>query len=190
MKKLCIPLLCLTFVLLLLAACSEDSWESSEDGWSGDGTYTASGEEYKATVSDGSASIEYLGDSLDIEEGEFLSDEVDGDFFCLRMLFTNDYAFMSRDTYASDDDDDEYEISSLDKSFVIQAVQDGKVILPRSFGETETIEEDNCWEEIDQGSFLDCELYFPVDVSKPVTIQVLNPDGEDTVMAELEYQPE
>lgn len=161
--------------------------------WDEEGTYTASGEEYKAIVGDdGTASIQYLGDSLDIEEGEYVEDEVSGDFFCLHMTFTNDYGFMSDDSDSgfSDDIDDSYLESSLDKAFVLQAIQDGKVIDPRSEPEAETIEEENSWEVIDEGGFLDCELYFPVDVSKPVTIQVLNPDGEETVMAELEYKPD
>lgn len=29
-----------------------------------------------------------------------------------------------------------------------------------------------------------------IDIEQTVTIQILNPDGEDTVMAELEYTPE
>ena len=43
---------------------------------------------------------------------------------------------------------------------------------------------------IDSGKSLECEMYFPVEPNSPVTIQVLNPDGEDTVMAELTYTPE
>lgn len=179
--------------LCLMTGCSIDTSGSGQGSWSDEGSYTASGEEYRANVGDdGTASVEYLGDSLDIEEGEYIEDDVAGDHFCLHMTFTNDYGFMSDSGYGSsnDDLDDSYTQSSLDKSFVIQAVQEGKVIDHRSEAETETIEEDNCWELIDEGGFLDCELYFPVDVSKPVTIQVLNPDGEETVMAELEYRPE
>ena len=43
---------------------------------------------------------------------------------------------------------------------------------------------------IDAGSSIECEFWFPVESSDPVTIQVLNPDGEDTVMAEVTFTPE
>ena len=49
---------------------------------------------------------------------------------------------------------------------------------------------ENCWELIDSGEWRECEMYFPIDIQKDVTVQVLNPDGEDTVMAELAYTPQ
>lgn len=36
----------------------------------------------------------------------------------------------------------------------------------------------------------ECEMYFPVNTEKTITVQVLNPDGEDTVMAEFDYVPD
>ena len=84
----------------------------------------------------------------------------------------------------------EYRAEVEDDAFVIQAVQDGEVIEHRSEPEAETIEEENCWELIDSGEWRECEMYFPIDIQKDVTVQVLNPDGEDTVMAELAYTPQ
>ena len=54
---------------------------------------------------------------------------------------------------------------------------------------TTSFEDDNTYELIDAGSSIECEYWFPVNAYKPVKIQILNPDGEDTVMAELEYIP-
>ena len=42
------------------------------------------------------------------------------------------------------------------------------------------------WEK-DAGKSIECDYWFPVDASQPVTIQILNIDGEDTVMAELTF---
>lgn len=181
-KRFFILLLSFVTACMLLAGCSGASDGSS----SGDqGSYTGSGEEYTASVEDdGSAYIEYLGATVEIESGEFINeDDGEGDFLCLSMTYTNDLGSPESEM------DDEYEMDSPEASFVFQALQDGKTIYPRSYGETETIEEDAFYERIEQGQTVFCELYFPVDGKKPVTVQVLNPDGEDTVMAEIVYDP-
>ncbi len=59
----------------------------------------------------------------------------------------------------------------------------------RSEAAAVSTEEANCWKLIDSGQSLRCEMYFPVEPDEPVTVQVLNPDGEDTVMAEVTYTP-
>ena len=104
-------------------------------------------------------------------------------YFVLDMDFYNDLDFATQE---SDPDDPENQ-DSLDRSYVIQAIQGEEVIYPRGEVEAETIEEDNAYELIDAGKSIECEYWFPVDASKPVTIQILNPDGEDTVMAELTF---
>lgn len=188
LKKALALLLSAMLICVFAAGCGGVDMSGSGDDIPDYAQTTGSGEPYIATVSDDSATIEYLGATLDINEGEFEDeDEVEKvTYFRLGMSFTND---MSEGTY-DDEVDDEYKQDSLDAAFVVQAVQDGEVIQPRGPGETETIEEDNVYEKIDELGYLDCEYYFPVDPSKPVTIQVLNPDGEDTVMAELTYKPE
>ena len=145
----------------------------------------SSGSGYRADVyDDGSARIEYLGATLEINEGEFIDDDdFEEHFFCLHMTYINDLGNPSSDM------DDEFEKDSLDASFVIRAIQGDKVFYPRSEVGAETFEEENCYERIEQGDMIECEMYFEVDTSRPVTIQVLNPDGEDVVMAELEYSP-
>ena len=185
-KTLAILFFSIAFACLGLAGCST-SYEETEDTSEETSaeSVTGSGAEYIASVSDdGSAYIEYLGATLDINEGEFMDDDFfDEDLFCLHMTYTNDLGNPNREN------DDEFEKDSLDASFVIQALQDGEVIDPRSEVEAETIEEENCYERIDQGQTIECEMYFEVDTSEPVTIQVLNPDGQDTVMAEINYAP-
>ena len=186
MKKYLCLMLSVMLMALSFAGCGDMS-ESSEDT-PDYAKQTGSGESYVATVGDDDATIEYLGATLDINEGEFDDEEdLDGSrYFCLKMTFTNDMSYVSED----DDGDEDIYKDSLDNAFVVQAVQDDEVIEPRGPGETETIEEDNVYERIDQASSVECEYYFPVDPEKPVTIHVLNPDGEDTVMAELTFQPE
>ena len=83
--------------------------------------------------------------------------------------------------------DDPMNQDALDRSYVIQAVQGDEVIYPRGEIEAETVEEDNAYEMIDAGKMINCDYWFPVDASQPVTIQILNIDGEDTVMAELTF---
>lgn len=61
------------------------------------------------------------------------------------------------------------------------------MIEPRDEVDADTFEEQNVYELIDAGDSIECEYWFPVDPSQPVTIQILNPDGEDTVMAELTF---
>ncbi len=83
--------------------------------------------------------------------------------------------------------DDPMNQDALDRSYVIQAVQGDEVIYPRGEIEAETVEEDKAYEMIDAGGMINCDYWFPVDASQPVTIQILNIDGEDTVMAELTF---
>ena len=181
--------LVLSMILVFTAsACSGTSSVTSDEG---DGSgfsrvtgVTGSGHEYTASVDQDSltCSVEYLGTRIDIEEGEFDVDD-DEAYFVLDMDFYNDLDFATQE---SDPDDPENQ-DSLDRSYVIQAIQGEEVIYPRGEVEAETIEEDNAYELIDAGKSIECEYWFPVDASKPVTIQILNPDGEDTVMAELTF---
>lgn len=97
----------------VMAGCSGLS-ELSSDGESSGAQVTGSGEEYEASTGDGSAYIEYLGSSLDIDGGEFVRDEIEGDMFCLHMTYTND---LSRST---SDNDDFYEKDRLMTAFVLQ----------------------------------------------------------------------
>lgn len=76
---------------------------------------------------------------------------------------------------------------ALDRSFAIKAIQGENLIEPRDEIGAETIEEDNAYQMIDAGTSIECDYWFPVDASQPVTIQILNIDGEDTVMAELTF---
>ena len=76
---------------------------------------------------------------------------------------------------------------ALDRSFAIKAIQGENLIEPRDEIDAETIEEDNAYQMIDAGTSIECDYWFPVDASQPVTIQILNIDGEDTVMAELTF---
>jgi len=178
----CFMLMCLT------AGCSggPDIAKDSSSG-SSDATVTGSGYEYTAYVDQDAPSftVEYLGSTVESDEGEFINDDFDGEFFVLKMTYTNDLDLVTHD---SDVDDIENK-DCLDSSFVIRAVQDDNIIDPRDETETETIEEDNVYSYIDAGSMLECEYWFPVDTSEPVTIQVLNPDGEDTVMAKVTFSP-
>lgn len=187
MRKAIIILLSLILVFAA-SACSGTSSVTSDEG---DGSgysrvtgVTGSGHEYTASVDQDSltCSVEYLGTRIDIEEGEFDVDDGEA-YFVLDMDFYNDLNFATQE---SDPDDPENQ-DSLDRSYVIQAIQGDEVIYPRGEVEAETIEEDNAYELIDAGKSIECEYWFPVDASKPVTIQILNPDGEDTVMAELTF---
>lgn len=184
MKKAMIVLSAMLVVsAMILAGCADDA----ENQGTADRTYTGSGYEYRAYTDEDSASVEYLDADLDIEEAEFVRDDLDDQVYLkLHMWFTND----SSSYRADEDEDTDFYKDSLEKAFVIQAVQDDKVIEHRSKAEAESIKEQNCWELIDSGKTLQCEMYFPVKADSPVTIQVLNPDGEDTVMAELTCTPE
>ena len=137
-------------------------------------------------VEDGTAYIQYLDATLDIEEAEFIEDDFEEQtYLVLHMDFRNDSTLYR----AEGDEDTDFYKDSLDSAFVIQAVQDGNVIECRSEAEADSFEEENCWKKIDSGQSLECEMYFPVEPDSEVTVQVLNPDGEDTVMAELTYAP-
>ena len=176
--------------MLLLCACLAGCGSSSSAG-GGDrkeeGALTPSGNEYLAEVSEDSAHIEYLSAELDIDDAEFITDDFDDQtYLVLHMLFRNDSTL-----YRSEGDEDtRFYYDSLDRAFVILAEQDGEAIEPRGEAEAESLEEENSFKEIDSGQSLYCDLYFPVKPGKSVTVQVLNPDGEDTVMAELTFTPE
>ena len=183
MRKPLILVLCI--LLVTLTACTGGPGNSSGGDASEGANVTGSGNEYLAYVEDdNTAHIEYLGDELDINEWEWEDEDEDEDtaWFCLKMTFTNDF-----DSDPGEDYDDDFLLNSLDGSFAIQAIQDDKVILPRGESEIETIEEKNVYRRIEQGRDVECEYWFPVDSEKDVTIQVLNIDGEDTVMAEITY---
>ncbi|MBO5514397.1 MAG: hypothetical protein J5961_07420 [Mogibacterium sp.] len=180
----------IVFLMSLLMMCFMASCSMSDYAVGGgadeNATVTGSGEEYLATVDDEALSchVEYLGTSLDVNEGEFVQeDEDEGEFFVLRMTFWNELSLMTHD---SDVDDIENK-DSMERSYVIRAIQGDEVIEPRDEVDAETFEEQNVYELIDAGDSIECEYWFPVDASQPVTIQILNPDGEDTVMAELTF---
>lgn len=177
---------CLLLLCACLAGCGIAPAKGESDR-SKELTFTASGNEYRADVREDSASIEYLSAILDIDDAEFVTDDFDDQtYLVLHMLFRNDSTL-----YRSEGDENtRFYYDSLDRAFVIQAVQDGETIDPRDETEAESFEEENSFKEIDSGQSLYCDLYFPVRPGKPVTIQVLNPDGEDTVMAELTFTPE
>ena len=189
MKKLLSLVLCLMMVCLA-AGCSGGSGSESESSGSASSssgaTVTGSGEEYTA-YSDPDApsfSVEYLGSTVESDEYSFVTDDFDDQkYFVLKLNYINELTLVTHD---SDVDDPENK-DCLDSSFVIRAVQNDKAIDPRGEGETETIEEDNAYSYIDAGSSIECEYWFPIDSYDPVTIQVLNPDGEDTVMAEVTF---
>ena len=187
MRKTIILLLCL-ILSFTAAACSGTSSvtsdEGNESGYSKVTGVTGSGYEYTASVDQDSltCSVEYEGTSVDIDEGEFVEDD-DEEFFVLHMTFSNDLTLITQDSSV----DDPMNQDALDRSYVIQAVQGDEVIYPRGEVEAETVEEDNAYEMIDAGGMINCDYWFPVDASQPVTIQILNIDGEDTVMAELTF---
>ena len=187
MKKTIILLMCL-LLAITAAACSATSSVTSDEG-DGSGysivtSVTGSGYEYTASVDQDSftCSVEYEGTSVDIDEGEFVVDD-DEEFFVLHMTFSNDLSLITQDSSV----DDPMNQDALDRSYVIQAVQGDEVIYPRGEIKAETFEEDNAYEMIDAGGMINCDYWFPVDASQPVTIQILNIDGEDTVMAELTF---
>lgn len=183
MKKTIILLICL-MLAFTAAACSVTSDEEDGSGYSRVTGVTGSGYEYTASVDQDSltCSVEYEGTNVDIDEGEFVVDD-DEEFFILHMTFANDLSLITQDSSV----DDPMNQDALDRSYVIQAVQGDKVIYPRGEIEAETVEEDNAYEMIDAGKMINCDYWFPVDASQPVTIQILNIDGEDTVMAELTF---
>ena len=180
-----IVLLMSLIMACFMASCSMSDYAVG-GGTDENATVTGSVEEYLATVDDEALSchVEYLGTSLDVNEGEFVQeDEDEGEFFVLRMTFWNELDLITHD---SDVDDIENK-DSMERSFVIQAIQGDEVIEPRDEVDADTFEEQNVYELIDAGDSIECEYWFPVDPSQPVTIQILNPDGEDTVMAELTF---
>ena len=187
-------LLCVLFVsITLFTACSSEKKPAGENTGSegamvnqGEGvTVTGTGNEYHALVADDkTASIEYLGARLDINEWEWIKDDFeDTTWFCLKMSFYNEFSTVHEDDFSKERLRD-----SLDASFYVQALQGGEVVLPRDGTEAETNEEENVYERIDEGRSIECEYWFPVDPDKEVTIQVLNIDGQDTVMAEIVYE--
>ena len=199
MKKYC--LLCVLFIsIALCTACSSKKKPTGENAGSegamvsqGDRpadsegtTVTGTGNEYFARVADDkTASIEYLGARMDINEWEWVKDDFeDTTWFCLKMSFYNEFSTVHEDDFS-----EERLRDSLDASFYVQALQDGEVVMPRDGSEAETNEEENVYERIDEGRSIECEYWFPVDADKDVTIQVLNIDGQDTVMAEIQYKP-
>lgn len=177
---------CTVILCALLAGCGS-AGPSGNHGRKETGTITPSGNEYFAEVGEDSAHIRYLSAELDIDEAEFVTDDFDDQtYLVLHMLFRNDSTL-----YRSEGDENtRFYYDSLDRAFVILAVQDGEAIDPRGEAETESFEEENSYKEIDSGQSLYCDLYFPVEPGRPVTVQVLNPDGEDTVMAEMTFTPE
>ena len=187
MKKTRIVLLSLLIAAAMITAGCGDGMDP-ETGAGEDATYTESGYEYRAYTDEdsGRASVKYLDAVVDIDEAEFVRDSFDDQvYLVLRMMFKNDSSIYRPEG----DEDSTFYMDSLHKAFVIQALQNGNVIEHRGEAEAESFEESNCWELIDSGKSLDCKMYFPVEPDSPVTIQVLNPDGEDTVMAELTYTP-
>ena len=176
---------CVFLLCMCMAGCA--AVPSAGGSGTKEKTFTGTGNEYRANVSEDSASIEYLGAIVDIDDAEFVTDDFeDQTYMVLHMLFQNDSTL-----YRSEGNENtRFYYDSLDRAFVIQAVQDGETIAHRSEAEAESSEEENCYNEIDSGHSLDCDMYFPVEPDKPVTVQVLNPDGEDTVMAELTFTPE
>ena len=179
-------IVCAVFLCTLLSGCG--STHSAENiGKKEEGTFTPSGNEYIADVDEDSAHIRYLSAELDIDEAEFVTDDFDDQtYLVLHMLFRNDSTL-----YRSEGDENtRFYYDSLDRAFVILAVQNGEAIDPRGEAETESLEEENSYKEINSGQSLYCDLYFPVEPGKPVTVKVLNPDGEDTVMAEMTFTPE
>ena len=179
--------------ITLFTACSSEKKPAGENTGSegamvnqGEGvTVTGTGNEYHALVADDkTASIEYLGARLDINEWEWIKDDFeDTTWFCLKMSFYNEFSTVHEDDFSKERLRD-----SLDASFYVQALQGGEVVLPRDGTEAETNEEENVYERIDEGRSIECEYWFPVDPDKEVTIQVLNIDGQDTVMAEIVYE--
>ena len=189
MRNTIIFVLCLLLVFTA-AACSATSSVTTdggeESGYSRVTDVTGSGYEYTASVDqdDLTCSVEYEGASIEVNEGEFVKDDdEDEEFFVLHMTYTNDLDLVTQD---SDVDDPENQ-DALDRSFVIKAVQGENVIDPRDEIDAETIEEDNAYQMMDAGKSIEYDYWFPVDASQPVTIQILNIDGEDTVMAELTF---
>lgn len=180
-------LICVLLMCASLCGCSIASRGNRTSGDSRVTATTASGNEYRSYVNGRSARVEYLSAILEIDDAKFVYDDLeDQTYIVLEMTFRNDSTLYRRDG----EENTTFYLTSLDSSFVIQAVQDGKVTEPRTEAESETIEEDNCYQRIDSGESLDCEMYIPVEEGNPVTVQVLNPDGEDTVMAELTFTPE
>ena len=171
-------------VLVSFSACGSVTETYTEEA-SDNEMLTDTGYNYVANVEDDkTAYIQYLGAELEITGWEWEEDDFDdSSWFCLKMLYTND---MSDEP--SDDYDEDLLSDCLDASFWIQGVQNGEVIYPRGRTETETIEEDNVYQYIDEGRSLECEYWFPVDSGEDLTIQVLNIDGQDTVMAEITYE--
>jgi len=179
-------LACAFLLCACMAGCGT-SGGTDDSGRDKEGTFTVSGNEYRADVYEDSASVEYLRAAPDIEGAESITDDFDDQtYLVLHMLFSNESTL-----YRSEGDEDtRFYYDSLEKAFVIMAEQDGEAIEPRDETEAESFEEENSFKEIDSGQSLYCDLYFPVEPDKPVTVQVLNPDGEDTVMAELTFTPE
>ena len=186
LKKTIVFLLCFT-MMFLAAACGSTTADGPEDYYQEDAAVTGSGYEYTASVDQDahSCSVEYKGARVEVDEA-LIGEGDEGDYLVLRMSYWNELDLVSHD---SDTDDPENQ-DSLDRSFVIRAVQGDQEIEARGEEETDTFEEDNAYELIDAGSSIECEYWFPVDTSEAVTIQILNPDGEDTVMAELTFTEE
>lgn len=119
--------------------------------------------------------IEYMGATLAVNGAEFVHDDNWGeDYLCLHTIYTNNA-------------EESYELAS---AFVIVADQGNGDIDAREASDYDTAEETNAHTDLEVGATADCDLYFPVDASAPVTIRIMNPDGMDTVFAEFAYTPE
>lgn len=167
MKKTLVSLLLAVLVSLVIAGCGGSADKSDEQAMAV--------EEDRDEETGSAGNIEYLDAALKVNGGEYVHDDaLDEDYFCLHMNYANNST-------------EAYELAS---SFVVVADQGNGYIDARQGSDYNTEEEANAWKEIEVGESADCDYYFPVDASQPVKIQVMNPDGMDTVLAEFEYSPE
>ena len=119
--------------------------------------------------------VELNGVTLTVNGGEFINDEDRGEtFLCLHMNYANNSE----------------ELGGLTSTFNIAVDQGEGPIEARQEGDYDTEEEANAWSGIDAGNSADCDLYYPVDGSKPVKVQIIDPDDAGKVLAEFEYTPE
>ena len=126
MKKYCL-LYVLFISIALCTACSSKKKLTGENAGSegvmasqGEGvTVTGTGNEYYAQVADDkTASIEYLGARMDINEWEWVKDDFeDTTWFCLKMSFYNEFSTVHEDDFS-----EKRLCDSLDASFYVQAL--------------------------------------------------------------------